>query len=204
MVIGTDIPDDPQEEINSIVERMQDTKEKMEKEALIFIEATKRFIEEWIRREIEASLASLGNKSCGDLESCNEKLSKSKSSLKELPNRIPSIVEAYLNREDCWIHRNVQFAAGISRDYIEFKKEKMRRELTLNIRMILGCTMEIFGCLKEEDSENEGWVKENGKSKYVCFLRFSDEMMTSLNRYFERLEELFILNHEMKEEILKT
>jgi hypothetical protein len=204
MVIGTGFHDDPQEEINNIVERIESTREKMEKEALIFMKATERFTEEWIRREIEASLASLGNKSCGDLESCNEKLSELKSGLKELPNRIPSIVEAYLNREDCWIHRNVQFAAGISRDYIEFKKEKMRKELTSSIRMILGCTIEIFRCLKEDESENEGWVKEKGKRKYACILRFSDEMTASLNRYFQILEELFILNHEMKEEILKA
>ena len=69
--------------------------------------------------------------------------------------------------------------------------------------MILGCAAEIFGDLNEGKPENKRWVKEQGKRKYVCFLRFSDEMTASLNRYFERLEELFTLNHEIKEEMSK-
>jgi len=47
----------------------------------------------------------------------------------------------------------------------------------------------------------ERWVKELGRRRYVCFLRFSDEMTASLNRYFALLEELFILNHEINEEM---
>jgi hypothetical protein len=53
----------------------------------------------------------------------------------------------------------------------------------------------------EDKYENKIWVKERGRRKYVCFLRFSDEMTTSLDRYFEELEEFLILNHEMKKEI---
>ena len=63
-----------------------------------------------------------------------------------------------------------------------------------------------FGELKERDEEkpeNKIWVKERGRRKYVCFLRFSDEMTASLNRYFEKLEELLILDHEIKEEVIR-
>jgi len=204
MEVETDIPDDPQEKINSMLERLEDTREKMEIEARIFIEATKQFTLEWIRREMEVTILTLESEPSPDnLGSDNEKLSELKSDLKELPYRIPDIVEAHLNREDYWIHRRGQLQAGISGDYLEFKKEKMRRELTLSIRMILGCAAEIFGDFNDGKPEDKGWVKEQGKRKYVCFLRFSDEMTASLNRYFERLEELFTLNYEIKEEMSK-
>ncbi len=204
MEVETDIHDDPQEKINSMLERLEDTREKMEIEARIFIEATKQFTLEWIRREMEVTILTLESEPSPDnLGSDNEKLSELKSDLKELPYRIPDIVEAHLNREDYWIHRRGQLQAGISGDYLEFKKEKMRRELTLSIRMILGCAAEIFGDLNDGKPEDKGWVKEQGKRKYVCFLRFSDEMTASLNRYFERLEELFTLNYEIKEEMSK-
>jgi hypothetical protein len=204
MEVETDIYDDPQEKINSMLERLEDTREKMEIEARIFIEATKQFTLEWIRREMEVTILTLESEPSPDnLGSDNEKLSELKSDLKKLPYRIPDIVEAHLNREDYWIHRRGQLQAGISGDYLEFKKEKMRRELTLSIRMILGCAAEIFGDLNDGKPEDKGWVKEQGKRKYVCFLRFSDEMTASLNRYFERLEELFTLNYEIKEEMSK-
>lgn len=204
MEVETDIHDDPQEKINSMLERLEDTREKMEIEARIFIEATKQFTLEWIRREMEVTILTLESEPSPDnLGSDNEKLSELKSDLKKLPYRIPDIVEAHLNREDYWIHRRGQLQAGISGDYLEFKKEKMRRELTLSIRMILGCAAEIFGDLNDGKPEDKGWVKEQGKRKYVCFLRFSDEMTASLNRYFERLEELFTLNYEIKEEMSK-
>jgi hypothetical protein len=204
MEVETDIHDDPQEKINSMLERLEDTREKMEIEARIFIEATKQFTLEWIRREMEVTILTLESEPSPDnLGSDNEKPSELKSDLKKLPYRIPDIVEAHLNREDYWIHRRGQLHAGISGDYLEFKKEKMRRELTLSIRMILGCAAEIFGDLNDGKPEDKGWVKEQGKRKYVCFLRFSDEMTASLNRYFERLEELFTLNYEIKEEMSK-
>jgi hypothetical protein len=69
--------------------------------------------------------------------------------------------------------------------------------------MILGCTSEILGDLNHGKPEEKRWVKERGKRKYICFLRFSDEMTASLNRYFERLEELFVLHHEIEEEMSK-
>ncbi|OEU42738.1 hypothetical protein BGV40_07940 [Methanosarcina sp. Ant1] len=204
MEVETDIPDDPQEKINSMLERLEDTREKMEIEARIFIEATKQFTLEWIRREMEVTILTLESEPSPDnLGSDNEKLSELKSDLKKLPYRIPDIVEAYINRENYWIHRRGQLQAGISVDYLEFKKEKMRRGLTLSIRMILGCAVEIFGDLNDGKPEDKGWVKEQGKRKYVCFLRFSDEMTASLNRYFERLEELFTLNYEIKEKMSK-
>ena len=56
MEVETDIPDDPQEKINSMLERLEDTREKMEIEARIFIEATKQFTLEWIRREMEVTI----------------------------------------------------------------------------------------------------------------------------------------------------
>jgi hypothetical protein len=201
MEIETTIPDDPQEKINDIMETVENIREIMEIEAHIFIKATEKFTEEWIRREIETAIVSLENESYDNYDNPvtdNEKLNELKLSLRELPNRIPGIVEAHLNLEDYWVHRTSQLKAGVSRDYIEFKKGKMRKDLTLCIRMILGCTAEICGYLTEDASENEGWVKERGKRKYICFLRFSDEMTASLNRYFERLEELFILDHERR------
>ncbi|WP_269850022.1 hypothetical protein [Methanosarcina horonobensis] len=42
------------------------------------------------------------------------------------------------------------------------------------------------------------WVKERGRRKYICVLRFSDEMTASLDRYFTMLEELFVLEYEIK------
>jgi len=204
MEVETDIHDDPQEKINSMLERLEDTREKMEIEARIFIEATKQFTLEWIRREMEVTILTLESEPSPDnLGYDNEKLSELKSDLKKLPYRIPDIVEAHINREDYWIHRRGQLQEGISGDYLEFKKEKMRRELTSSIRMILGCAVEIFGDLNDGKPEDKEWVKEQGKRKYVCFLRFSDEMTASLNRYFERLEELFTLNYEIKEEMSK-
>ncbi|MDD4249136.1 MAG: hypothetical protein PHT13_08470, partial [Methanosarcina sp.] len=67
------------------------------------------------------------------------------------------------------------------------------------IRMILGCAAEVFADLKDEDPEDSVWVKERGRLKYICILRFSDEMTASLDRYFTMFEELLVLGNDMKE-----
>lgn len=198
------ISQNSQEKLNRIQERFEATREKMEIEALAFIEATKQFTSEWIQREIETAACSPGSASFPEnLSLDNKNPGESNIDLKELSFKISDIVETYLNRDEYWIHRNALFQPDISRDYLEFKKEKIRKELTSSVRRILGCATELFWELEEGEPENKAWVKERGKRKYVCFLRFSDEMTASLNRYFAMLEELFILNNEMKEEMLK-
>lgn len=201
MEIGDQVPDDSQEKLNRLLARLEDTREKMEMEAQIFIEATKQFTLEWTRRELELAILSLESESSSDnLESDNEKLNELNSRLKELPFRVPDIVESNLIRDDFWIHRKTQLQTGISRDYIDFKKDKMLKELTSSVRLILGCSTEILSNLNDGKPEETGWVKQRGRRKYVCILRFSDGMTDSLNRYFERLEEFLVLNHEVKEE----
>jgi hypothetical protein len=204
MEFETVISDDSQEKFNCIQERLKATREKMEVETLAFIEATKLFVSEWIQKEIEMATNSpkSGAFPC-NLRFEDRKTGESNLDLKELFLKISDIVETYLNRDDYWIHRNSLFQPDISRDYIEFKKKKIQRELTSSVRIILGCASEIFWGLEDGEPENRGWVKELGRRKYVCFLRFSDEMTASLNHYFALLEELFILDHEMKEEILR-
>ncbi|RXA21287.1 hypothetical protein EQO05_02355 [Methanosarcina sp. MSH10X1] len=196
--------DDSQEKLNRIRERFEATRERTELEALAFIEATKQFVSEWIEREIETtvhfpeSAAFSENVEFGDRE-----IGESNLYQKELPLKISDIVETHLNREEYWIHRNAFSQPDISRDYVEFKKEKIRKELTSSVRIILGCATETFWKPEAGEPENKGWVKERGKRKYVCFLRFSDEMTASLNLYFAMLEELFVLDYEMKQEILR-
>lgn len=202
MEIEVAISDGSQKELDSIQEKLEDTREKMELEALAFIEATKKFTSEWIKREIEISVNSPENAAFPEnLRFHNKNPGESNLDLKELSLKISGIVETHLNHGDYWIHKSALFQPDSSRDYIEYKKEKILKELTLSVRRILGCATEIFW--EEGEPENKTWVKEMGKRKYVCFLRFSDEMKTSLNHYFELLEELLILNHKIKEEILR-
>jgi hypothetical protein len=204
MEVKATVYDDSREEFDSIQKRLEDTREKMELETLAFIEATKRFTSEWIQREIEIAVHSPESAAFPEsLRLYNKKPTESNLYLKELPLKISDIVETHLNHGDYWIHRNALFQPDISRDYVEFKKEKIRKELTSSVRIILGCATELFWKLEEGEPENKAWVKELGRRKYVCFLRFSDEMTASLNRYFKLLEELFVLNHEIKEEILR-
>ncbi len=196
------VSDDSRKELDSTQEKLEDTREKMELEALAFIEATKKFTSEWIKREIEISVNSPENAAFPEnLRLHNKNPVESNLDLKELSLKISGIVETYLNHEDYWIHKNALFQPDVSKDYIEYKKEKILKELTSSVRKILGCATEIFW--EEGEPENKAWVKEMGKRKYVCFLRFSDEMTASLNHYFELLEELLILNHKIKEEILR-
>ncbi len=217
-----DILENPQEKLNHLLTRLENTKERMETETHCFIGLTKQFALEWTQREVEAFANSLENEALpvfpnlsGNSENPenlvqinekfnNEKLSRLKLDLKELPDKVPDIVETHLNNNDYWIHRSKLSHSGISRDYIEFRKDKMLKELTISIRFILGSSSEIISDLSNETSEEKGWVKEKGKRKYVCFLRFSDEMTASLNRYFENLEKFFALGHEIDEEILKS
>lgn len=202
MEIEAAVSDDSRKELDSIQEKLEDTREKMELESLAFIEATKKFTSEWIKREIEISVNSPENAAFPEnLRFHNKNPEESNLDLKELSLKISGIVETHLNHGDYWIHKNALFQPDSSRDYIEYKKEKILKELTLSVRRILGCATEIFW--EEGEPENKAWVKEMGKRKYVCFLRFSDEMKTSLNHYFELLEELLILNHKIKEEILR-
>ena len=204
MKIEFDVQENSPQKINGIQERLEATREKMEIETLVFIGSTKQFTFQWIQREIK--MAALSPESAAlpeNLRLANKKLGESYLDLKELLLKISEIVETHLNSEEYWIHRNAPFYPDISRDYVEYKKEKIRRELTSSVRTILGRVTEIFWKLEEEEPENKAWVKELGRRKYACFLRFSDEMTASLNHYFELLEELFILNHEIKDEILR-
>lgn len=194
------VSDNFQEELDSTQKKLEDTREKMELETLVFIEATKKFTSEWIQREIEIAVNSPENAAFPEnLRLHNKNPQESNLDLEELSLKISDIIETHLNRDEYWIHRKVLFEPDISRDYMEFKKEKIRKELTSSVRKILGCATETFWELEEGEPENKAWVKELGKRKYVCFLRFSDEMTASLNRYFGMLEELFFLNHEIKE-----
>ena len=203
MEIEDRVPAHPQEKLDILLVRLEYTVEKMESETQAFIEATKQFALDWARREIEMAILSLESESSSENSAFdNEKLNHLKSGLKKLPYQVPDIVKSHLNREELWVHRKAQIQAGISRDYVEFKKDKMLKELTVSIRFILGCSTEILDELNDDGKpEEKGWVKEMGKRKYVCFLRFSDEMTACLKRYFERLEEHFLLNHEVKEEM---
>lgn len=187
----------------SLLLEVKITREEMEKETRTFIEATKNFSLEWIQREVHTDRSHLKGK-----ESYYENIKAGKIRLGELPCpdnlpfRIREIVEMHLNRDDYWVHRKELSHADISRDYLEFKKEKIRKDLTSNIRMILGCAAEIFADFKDESNnsrENKVWVKERGKRKYICILRFSDEMTASLERYFAMLEDLFALEYEIRE-----
>ncbi len=184
---------------SDLCKKMKSTRERMEEETLIFIEAAKIFSLEWIQRYLEGNVPSLENEG----HSKNSETGKNKlnelSHLKEISSRISLIVEENLNLDEYWVHRNQLLQTDISHDYLEFKKEKIRRDLTSSIRMILGCAAEIFTDLKDEDSGDKVWVKERGRRKYICILRFSDEMAASLDRYFTMLKELLILGKEMKE-----
>lgn len=190
--------------INSLQKEIKSTREKMEEETRTFIEATKKFSFEWIQREMDSNISQ--SKS----EACSENVGIGKDSrmselphLEDLPFRIQEIVEEHLNRDDYWVHRSGLLHTDISRDYIEFKKEKTRKDLTLSIRMILGCAAEVFADVKDENPENKVWVKERGRRKYICILRFSDEMVASLDRYFSILEKLFVLEYEINKETEK-
>jgi hypothetical protein len=185
--------------VRELCKKMESTREKMEEETLIFIEATKSFTLEWIQRELELNAPPLENEAYSGNEETDKKKRNELSGLKETNSRVPLIVEENLNRDEYWAHRNQLLQADISRDYLEFKKDRMKRGLTSSIRMILGCAAEIFTDLKDEVPEDKVWVKERGRRKYICILRFSDEMTASLERYFTMIEELLILGNEMKE-----
>lgn len=204
MKIEVATSDHSQEKLNRISEKFEATREKMELEALAFTEATKQFVSEWIQREIEIAVHSPESAVFPEnLGSGGREFLESNLFQKELPLKISDIAETHLNRDNYWIHRKALFQPDISRDYVEFKKEKIQKELTSSVRIILGCATETFWELEEREPEHKGWVKERGKRKYVCFLRFSEEMTTFLNRYFELLDELLLLNHEMKLEMLR-
>jgi len=185
--------------VRELCKKTESTREKMEEEALIFIEAAKSFTLEWIQRELESNSPPLENEAYSGNEETDTKKRNELSRLKEMNSRVPLIVEENLNRDECWAHRNQLLQADISRDYLEFKKDRMKRGLISSIRMILGCAAEIFADLKGETPGDRIWVKERGKRKYICILRFSDEMTASLGRYFTMFEELLILGNEMKE-----
>jgi len=209
MEIEAGVSDDPREKFNRIEERLEGIREKMEIETHIFVEATGKFTLEWVkrereaRREVEITMPSADNEiSQENSKYNNQKLIGLDSDFKELSIRISDIVEAHLNQAECWTHRNILPQAGVSREYIEFRKEKIRKEIASRIRIILGCASEVSDDLKE-GSEGKIWVIERGRRKYACFLRFSDEMTASLNRYLEKLEEFLILEHEMKVEMAK-
>ena len=202
MGIESHIPDYSEERASrcsDVCKKMKSTREKMEEETLLFIEAAKIFSLEWIQREIEVNVPPLKNEGYSENVGSDKDKLNELSRLKEIHSRIPFIVEENLNRDDYWVHRNQLLQADTSRDYLEFKKARIKRGLTSSIRMILGCAAEVFADLKDEDPEDRVWVKERGRRKYICILRFSDEMTASLDRYFTMLEELLVLGNEVND-----
>ncbi|MDI9394318.1 MAG: hypothetical protein QM426_02390 [Euryarchaeota archaeon] len=198
-----DCPENRAKRVKSLCKEIKSTREKMERETRTFIEASKNFSLEWVQREMNSNISKLKNEDYSEnLETGKDMLSKL-SRLEGLPFRIQEIVEEHLNRDDCWPHRNELLHTDISRDYIEFKKEKTRKDLTSSIRMVLGCAAEVFADFKDKSPEDKLWVRERGKRKYICILRFSDEMTASLDQYFSMLEELFVLEYEMNNELKK-
>ena len=190
--------------ISDLCKKAEGTREKMEEETLIFIEATKFFSMEWIQRYLEVNVPSPESEGHSKNSATGKNKLNELSRLKEIHSRIPFIVEENLNRDEYWVHRNPFLQADTSRDYLEFKKDRIKRGLTSSIRMILGCAAEVFADLKDEDPEDGVWVKERGRRKYVCILRFSDEMTASLDRYFTMLEELLVLGNEVNEIEMKN
>ncbi|AKB17012.1 hypothetical protein MSWHS_0149 [Methanosarcina sp. WWM596] len=162
----------------------------MEEETLIFIKTSKSFALKWINRELEVNTPSLKNEGYSENSETDKNKLNELSRLKEMNFRVPLIVEENLNLDEYWVHRSPLFQTDTSRDYLEFKKDRIKRKLTSSIRIILGCAAKVFTDLKNEDLEDRIWVKEQGRRKYVCILRFSDEVTASLDLYFTMFEEL--------------
>ncbi|MCQ1534719.1 hypothetical protein FTO70_03235 [Methanosarcina sp. KYL-1] len=195
------IQDDAEERANRLDLQVKQTKGKMELETRSFIEAAKTFTCEWVMREAKRAEFFPENVTSPEYaKPAPEKLNGLKPGLNEIITRIPAIVEDQLNLDELWIHRNKLPHPGISRDYLEYKKEKTRRELTARIRMILGCAGELLSEQENVALGDKEWVRERGRRKYACLLRFSEEMTSSLSRYFALLEELLFLEYELKEE----
>jgi len=208
MDAGFGTPDESRDRINDLSRQIKQTREKMELETRTFIEAATNFTTEWIRREVERTEFSkngIGGKKTKREEKKHleenpqqEKGGEQEPDPAEQIARIPSIVEECLNRDEYWIHRNELFHPGIAPDYLELKKEKTRKQLTTCIRMLLGCAAELLSDREYALSEGKVWVRERGRRKYVCILRFSGEMDASITRYFSMLEELYFFNYELK------
>lgn len=200
-----DIFNNQEEKAKNLEDRIKQIRESMENESNVFLKATKEFVFEWILREIEISMFSFSiespERTLHSLKIDNHKPEELKIDLKEFSEMISELVETELNIDNYWFHRNSFLQTGVSQDHLEFKKEKMRKQLNLSIRIILGCCIEAVAQLKKEDFKGKGWVKEKGKMKYVCFLRFSDEMTNCLDSYFELFEKLFALDYEREETI---
>lgn len=184
--------------INDLNEEKKSIREKMEAEAHTFIEATKKISIEWIQREMNSNMPQINSEICPENIEGGKDIVRKLLHLEDLPSRIQDSVQEHLNLDNYWIHRNELLHADISRDYIEFKKEKIRKDLTSSIRMVLGCAAEIFADVKDEKTEDKVWVRERGRRKYICILRFSDEMTASLDRYFSMLEKLFVFEYEIE------
>ncbi len=208
METGSGTPDESKERINDLNRQIKQTREKMELETRTFIEAAKAFTSEWIRREVERTEVSKNGiegkkdnreeKTYGEENPQQEKSGEHEPDLAEQIARIPLVVEEYLNRDEYWIHRNELFHPGIAPDYLEFKKEKTRKQLTTCIRMLLGCAAELLSNREYALPESKIWVRERERRKYVCILRFSEEMEASLTRYLSMLEKLYSLDYELK------
>lgn len=212
MDADTGIPDGDREKINILNRQVKQTREKMELETRTFIEAAKDFTSEWIRREVERIEFSKNEiegekgyleenrweENVWDEDSQQENSGGREPCPREQIARLPSIVEEYLNRDEYWIHRKELSHPGTAPDYLEFKKEKIRKQLTSCIRMLLGCAAELLSDRGYALSEDKVWVRERGRRKYVCIIRFSGEMDASLSRYFSMLEELYSLDCELK------
>ncbi|WP_231583006.1 hypothetical protein [Methanosarcina sp. MTP4] len=207
MEAGSGTPDESRERINNLTRQIKQTREKIELETRTFIEAARNFTSEWIRREVERTEVSkneieykkenLGEKKHREEKPKQEISGEQEPDPVEQIARIPSIVEESLNCDEYWIHRNELFHPGIASDYLEFKKEKTRKQLTTCIRMLLGCAAELLSDRGYARSEGKVWVRERERRKYVCILRFSEEMEASLTRYFSMLEELYSLYYEL-------
>ena len=203
MASGSDIFNNQEEKVKNLEDRIKQIRESMENVSNIFLKATKEFVFEWTLRERKIPVFSFSienpERTSYSLKIDSYKPEELKIDMKEFSEMISELVETQLNIDDYWLHRNSFPQVGVSQDYFEFKKEKMRKQLNSSIRIILGCCVEAAAQLKKEDFKNGGWVKEKGRLKYVCFLRFSDEMTNCLNHYFELLEKLYVLNYEQKE-----
>ncbi|MGB9927506.1 MAG: hypothetical protein ACPK85_03765 [Methanosarcina sp.] len=203
MAFGSDVLNNQEEKATNLDDKIKQIRESMENESNVFLKATKEFVFEWTLREMKIPVFSFSvedpERTSYSLKIDSHKPQELKIDMKEFSEMISELVEAQLNIDDYWLHRNSLPQTELSQDYFEFKKEKMRKQLNSSIKIILGCCVEAAAQLKKEDFKNGGWVKEKGKLKYVCFLRFSDEMTNCLNQYFELPEKLYVLNYEQKE-----
>jgi chaperonin cofactor prefoldin len=185
-------------QIEDLETQMADLRDKMEDVCHVFQAATARFVATWFQERAERAITS--NPEATKKQDV-ERLKKLKSSLAQMVDNAPELVQKHLDSDKYWAHRVGLAVAPYSHIYRVYGRS-VPDELDGAVRGVLGYLGSLlaeYGFAEVGDYREWDVKYPDPHPLYRHAYDWSEDMKAVLNRYADLYQKLAILSERLKE-----